>query len=324
MNTFILSDESVNSYGFRILSNGVDITRFKSNPVMLGMHNGNMLPIGRWENIRLENGQWLAEPVFDEADPVALEYKGKVERGFLKAASVGVDILEWSDDRSLLLQGQKFATATKSSFFEASLVPVGSNANALKLNFPSKGIQLSGGFDDKLLELSLPRVQENGNQADKLNEMESVKLKLGLSKEADEKAVLEALNAKLSENKGPSDREIEILMGLGREKGFIDDANEATYKNLSKADFDSVLGLIQSAKKAELKADTKEEEKEDKGRFSDLIAQLGAKLNGGANDRSKWTLGDWMEKDEAGLLKLKEEKPDQYAALTKAYYGRAV
>lgn len=32
--TFLIHDESVNSYGFSILTDGMDLTRFKQNPVM--------------------------------------------------------------------------------------------------------------------------------------------------------------------------------------------------------------------------------------------------------------------------------------------------
>ena len=320
--TFILSDESLNSYGFRVLTNGLDIDSFKKNPIMLSMHDRSTLPIGKWENLRVEDKKLLGDAVFDDNDELARKIKSKVEQGILNATSIGIDIVELSEDRDLLEKGQYRPTVTKARLFEVSIVDIPSNANALKLNFPTKGIQLSGGFDEKSLELSLPRIKDNGNQTDKLNEMESVKLKLGLSKDADEKTVLDALNAKLSESKGPSEREINILMGLGKEKGFINDENEATYKNLAKADFDSVLGLVQGAKKEDPKpADNKQE---DTGRFSDLLAKLSANLGGNANDRAKWTLGDWMDKDEAGLLKLKEEKPEQYAALAKAYYGRAV
>jgi len=32
---FILSDESVNSYNFKVITDGIDLERFKKNPVML-------------------------------------------------------------------------------------------------------------------------------------------------------------------------------------------------------------------------------------------------------------------------------------------------
>ena len=317
--TFILSDESINSYGFRVMTNGINTSSFEKNPVALAMHERGVLQvIGRWVNLRREGKQLLADIEFDEADEFAMKIKGKVDRGFLKAASIGIDILELSDTDEMLFEGQYRPTVTRSEMFEASIVDIGSNKNALKLNFPNKGVTLSGSFDEKLLELSLPRI---GNQTDKLNEMESVKTKLGLSKDADEKAVLDALNAQLKANDGPTEKEVSLLLQLGKERGFITEKNEESYKSLAAKDFDSVLALVNNHEKAAEKQDDKKDE--DTGRFSDLIAQLNKNFSGGSNsDRSKWTLGDWMEKDEAGLLKMKEEKPEQYAQLTKAYYGR--
>ena len=37
-NTFVISDESVNSYGYIVKTDGIDITAFERNPVMLYMH----------------------------------------------------------------------------------------------------------------------------------------------------------------------------------------------------------------------------------------------------------------------------------------------
>lgn len=87
--TFILHDETVNTQGFRMLTSGADLSVFKNNPVMLLNHDDWDLPIGRWENIRVEGTQILADAVFDEDDERAVAVMGKVERGFLKAASIG-------------------------------------------------------------------------------------------------------------------------------------------------------------------------------------------------------------------------------------------
>lgn len=36
--TFVLSDSSLNRYGFRILTDGLQIENFKQNPIMFWMH----------------------------------------------------------------------------------------------------------------------------------------------------------------------------------------------------------------------------------------------------------------------------------------------
>lgn len=132
MLTFVLNDESkVNSYGFRVPNSGIDLTRFKSNPVMLDIHNpSSMTVIGRWENIRIEGSLLLADAVFDTADEYSKIIAGKVERGFLKGVSMGLARTE----------GTKFYETVDGIFelspceiTEASICAIPSNANAVKL-----------------------------------------------------------------------------------------------------------------------------------------------------------------------------------------------
>ena len=87
--TFVLHDESVNTYGFRMLTSGANLEEFRKNPVMLLNHDDYSLPICRWENIRVEGGKILADAVFDEGDPRAAEVKRKVENDFIRMASIG-------------------------------------------------------------------------------------------------------------------------------------------------------------------------------------------------------------------------------------------
>jgi hypothetical protein len=80
MEKFILNDETkTNSYGFRILNSGIDLTRFLSNPVMLDNHENTIGGvIGRWKNIAVANGKLTADAEFDNADEAA---KGISESG---------------------------------------------------------------------------------------------------------------------------------------------------------------------------------------------------------------------------------------------------
>lgn len=140
--TFILSDESVNSLGSRILTSGIDLTRFLTNPIMLYNHEREqVLPIGKWENVRKAGTQLLAEPFFDMDDSFARAVARKVERGILNAASVNVRILELSDDPSLYLPGQSLSTVVKSELVEASIADIPGNKNAVKLFSDGKIIE---------------------------------------------------------------------------------------------------------------------------------------------------------------------------------------
>ncbi len=132
--TFCVHDESVNTYGFRMLTSGANLEEFKKNPVVLYNHNDWDEPIGRGENIRIEDGRILIDIVFDEEDEKANKIAGKVKRGFLRMASLGAwPPEEVSDDPGLKLPGQTGPTATKWTMREASVCPIGSNHNALAM-----------------------------------------------------------------------------------------------------------------------------------------------------------------------------------------------
>lgn len=128
--TFILSDESVNSYGFRVLTAGIDLEQFQKKPVMLFDHCEGKV-IGRWENIRVEGAQLKADAVFDENDTEAAAIKSKVENGFIKGASLGFNVIETSEDPELMAEGQTGATVTLCRAFEASIVAMPGNLSAL-------------------------------------------------------------------------------------------------------------------------------------------------------------------------------------------------
>jgi hypothetical protein len=139
MKTFILSDESVNEYGYRILTNGINLDNFKRNPVMLYAHlrqeatGKPILPIGKWENIRKEGGQLLAEAYFDMNDPFARSIANKVDQGILNAASVHINMLTLSDDPALQWPGQTLSTIIASELIEVSIADIPGNKNAVRL-----------------------------------------------------------------------------------------------------------------------------------------------------------------------------------------------
>lgn len=163
--TFVLHDESVNTYGFRMLTSGANLEEFRRNPVMLYNHNSYDLPIGRWDNIRIEGGKILADAVFDDAeDPRAKEIAGKVERGMLRMASIGAwPPEEVSDAESLRLPGQTGVTVTRWTVREASICTIGSNHNALVL-YDRRGERIDLSDKSSLIALMDVPVQEPEEQ----------------------------------------------------------------------------------------------------------------------------------------------------------------
>jgi len=131
-NAFVLSDGTVvNSYGFKVATEGIDLSRFLNNPVMLDSHiKTNWAVIGLWENIsaNLEQDTLLADPVFDTEDPDVAKTAGKVERGFIKGASIGI-----SFDKKDFKHIDGELVLTKCELVEASIVAIPSNASSLRL-----------------------------------------------------------------------------------------------------------------------------------------------------------------------------------------------
>lgn len=190
MKTFILHDESVNSYGFRMLTSGVLLDGFKKNPVMFYNHDDREMPIGRWENIRIEEGKILAEANFDQGDPKAKEIARKVEEGYIIACSVGAWVLESSSDISLYLEGQNAPTVTKWSLREVSICNIPANHNALAL-YDANGKRV--GETDITTILELTDRQVTIEKKETMNEV--VKTLLNLSNDATVEDAIGAIRA---------------------------------------------------------------------------------------------------------------------------------
>jgi len=123
MKIVLCDTNTVNSYGFRTDVEGIDLKRFKKNPVMLYNHNPLQV-IGKWDSIAIENGQLTAEPVFDMDDPFAAEIARKVEDGFIKGCSMGLMITQITKTKGI-------DVATESVLLEASIVSIPADENAL-------------------------------------------------------------------------------------------------------------------------------------------------------------------------------------------------
>ena len=178
-----LTNESVNSYGFRVLTAGMDLEQFKRNPVLLYMHErGNV--IGYVKDLLVENGEVTGELVFDEATELSRRCKKQYEVGSLRMVSVGLDPKETSDAKDMLLEGQTRPTVTKSKLVEVSLVDIGANDDAIVMQ--DNGMVIELGKDGNCL---LPLLNNNPiNQT--TMDLKKLALQLGLPETADEATVL--------------------------------------------------------------------------------------------------------------------------------------
>ncbi len=191
--TFKVHDGSVNTYGFRMLTEGCDLSEYEKNPNVFLNHRDFDLPIGRGENVRKEDGAILVDVVFDTDDPRAAEVAGKVERGFLRMASVGTWPPERvSDDESLRLPGQTGPTVTRWTLREVSICAIGANHNALAM-YDRDGKRVELGDPESIIRLT----DGISKPINKNKRMSIVTQLLKLSDSASEQAVGEELKKRL-------------------------------------------------------------------------------------------------------------------------------
>ena len=277
---FVLSDGArKNSHGFRIDLAGLMLERFSGNPVMLYMHDSNQL-IGQWENLKVENNKLIADPDFDLEDESAKKIAGKVDRGYLKGASLGIVVLEMKE-----VDGEY--VATKSELIEASIVPVPSDAGAIRL------------YDENRQELTFEQVKlkyvSQNPKTKTMDENEKKEMQTQLTAKDAEIAQLQAKLATTEKEK------VTAFLQNAVTAGKINDKEVDGLTKLAEKDFDTVKQLV----------DARE------GKASTTLSEQVQKTTGSAPaaGREAWTYLKWMQEDPKGLQKMKAENPTEFAKL---------
>ena len=140
---FVLSDETINANGFRVLTSGINIDRFLKNPVMLYMHKRESGVIGRWEHVHKNGPRLIGAPVFDTDSELGKEVASKVAGGFLRGASIGIDNVVMEEMNGTM-------TVTSCTLEEVSIVDIPANENAVALYKKRKSVTFS-----KMLQMNL-------------------------------------------------------------------------------------------------------------------------------------------------------------------------
>lgn len=302
--TFVLSDQGLNSQGFRVLTSGADLQQFQKNPVMLYCHDGRMLPIGTWQNIRTEGDRLLADAVFDLDDPFAAQVARKVEKGIIRCCSIGFDIVEVSEDKALMLPGQTQGTVTRWQLMECSICAIGANRSAMKLQAGQR-MTLSRELTNQNT-LNNPNSQTTINQ--NLNNMAENTENQELAQARQELADLRQQNQTLTQERDTlrqaaqqaRDGEISQLLSAAVADGRITETARPHWDTLMHADLDSGKAALASlAPRASLSQTLKE--------------------NGG---KSEFAGKSWNELDRAGRLSAyKEQDPEGFKTLYRQTFG---
>lgn len=327
MAEFILNTDDLNEYGFRILTSGIQTAKFEKNPVALfnhirasewtGQSPVGVLPIGNWEKLKKLPALMTAELRMDEFTDLDKAVKQKVGSGTLRAASIYVKILEWSEEPEVLVQGQTRPTVTKCELVEASVVDIPGNSHCIKLSFGDKEVVLFGNKDDQeKLNNILPTINKNGES------MKTVIAHLKLKDNASEADVLSAIsgleNEKLNlqnkvgeleqkvmqAEKQVNETKAKSLVQLALDQKKITESQRASWEALALSNYDSAKSALDAMKgHTSLKS----------------LVQSGEKTTTDLDDKALYEK-NWKE---GKLAAWKQENPDEFSRCYAAYFGTA-
>lgn len=324
--SFVLHDETVNTYGFRMLTSGANLEEFRKNPVMLLRHDDEELPIGRWDNIRVEGTRILADPVFDEEDELAMRVKRKVDNGFIRMASIGTwPPEELSDAPELKLEGQTMPTVTKWTVREASIVTIGANHNALAMYDRTTGQRLDLTDASTIVRLmdcsaettnhiinndmtktvkGILNLQDSATDAEVVAAVEA--LQAANETLAEENATLKAeAEQKEQERRNAQKAEAATLVDAAIKDGRIEAGGRKAYLELFDKDFDNARSVLESIPQRVSVASRIEAGKDTAGaELSDFAGKT------------------WDELDREGrLIELRDKNPELFHEKFKAHFG---
>lgn len=136
---YVITTNAMNAYKFRLLSLGLDWKQYDNNPIMLYMHfrasgrsRDEVQPLGSVREIEYneQTGEYTGRLYFNPKDAFAVSVYEMYENGTMNMLSIGVEVVELSEDPELMEAGQLYATVTKAIVKEISCVDIGANAEA--------------------------------------------------------------------------------------------------------------------------------------------------------------------------------------------------
>lgn len=303
-----ISNETLNCYGTWVKTDGIDLTQYRRNPILLWMHERGKV-IGTMTDIRVENGEVTGELKFDGIREESRIAQKQFEAGTLKMVSPGFDILETSDKMELRKPGQTMKTITRCRLLEVSVVDAGGNDDNMVLSHDGQILELKAGGTSAVLGLL-----DNINAQKEEYQMKLIALKLGLPETATEKEITDQLD---------------VLLGYKT-------ANEALKTELGQLKLAGITQMVDGAIAAgKFTADKKEH-------FLSLGKAMGAESlketldamqsvtkpmnlirpTGGTSSAQTAVTYQKLSEVPADQLKLiRSQNPEQYKALFKAEYG---
>ncbi len=275
---------------------------------MLSEHNYGFV-LGKWEDVELnkEKEQLLASPLFDSEDPDAAKIEGKVERGFINGASVG---LSFNPDDFKMIDGE--LVLTKCELVEASICAIPSDSAALRLYHVDSEKPLS---DEEVGKLCLSL-----EQTENFNKNKVSKTMIALSAVAVAALRLDGSKTEFE----PTEIEVAVL-AMEKEKEALRVSNEAYKAKEEQAQAELCNSLVNEALKAgKITADKKEAflrmAKADYQLAKDTLDAIPGKQSyakglGSTPIGAELSLDDFCKMELSAQLDWKEANPEAYAKM---------
>ncbi|MCL1821936.1 MAG: HK97 family phage prohead protease [Prolixibacteraceae bacterium] len=317
---FTISDESVNRYGYRILTEGIDTSKFEANPVGYFNHNTAVPAIGKWLKLWKDDGQLKGTFEFDGKDEFSMTLYHKYKNDYMRAVSLHVLPVEESDDEKLLLPGQRYATVTKSQLLEVSLVTLPGNANAVKLSSAAGNdykpkLILKMDKDEKTVEQLKSELEAQRKQnAENLvlrhkergvvqdGEVDSLK-ELACGNYETVSKMLEGRKPVETKSEDSSETKAKALVALHVGRGVIAQTEVAFYENAAKFDYEG------TKKQLEARQGMAEVQEFVNG------MNVGGEQKQPTNERAGWGYYEYFKNDPAALSFMEKNEPEKYKKL---------
>lgn len=266
--------------------------------------------------------------------------KNEILGGHLRGVSIGFVSLTSSSDEKHKLPGQQRETKLKTLLFEVSIVIIPSNPNSVVKKFAkflfnrdeeTKDRQLTEEeleeFDLKEFDFADTPVEyktfhNHITKTGKTTKMDIYKLArlMGIDTEGKTIDELEGLVAqKLASSQAvspnpspvgnndsgdlqkPSETEVELLLSLGEQKGFVTTENKATYQALAETTHDG-FSNVKSLIDAHVVKNTQNTPSTSNNSVIDLLINTG-KLDA-TQEQKKWDFVEWTKKDASKIKDL--------------------
>jgi len=307
--SIVLSTENLNHYGTWLPVSGARLENFRKNPVMFYDHNTYKMPIGHWENIRVENARIIADPVFDEKDEEAKQVKRKWENGDINGGSLGVDIITLSEDPLMLKHGQRRPTVTEYEVYEGSITPLPNNTDCLTLR--RGGLQLSSNKSTEAIDMILPEIKPT-------HKMKKIALKLGLAEEATEDQIIAKVEGLLSTEKN----HVVLKKFVDAQAADLDTEAKEAYDSLKEKDPENAIRVLKLGRKQPPAETTDTPEKEEKMTVSELLKQSLSRTKDNKNEIDTESFDYLQKNDPAKLVNLRRTDPAKFQKLVDDHTAR--